>query len=152
LVGLLFRLNLDRRASEVGLLLATGYRKSTVRGLLLLEGSALAALGALLGCAGAVLFAWLMLEYLFPRAFDRSFLRLHVSANSFAIGYFASVAVSVLTIVWAVRILGKVSPSALIAGTVSAEAEALGKAKPKRWSVRFGIGSLVLGTFLIIWP
>ena len=32
LVGLLFRLNLDRRASEIGLLLATGLRRRTVWG------------------------------------------------------------------------------------------------------------------------
>ena len=38
LVGLLVRLGLDRRASEIGLLLATGYRTRTVRRLLLAEG------------------------------------------------------------------------------------------------------------------
>jgi ABC-type Fe3+-hydroxamate transport system substrate-binding protein len=43
------RLNLDRRAAEVGLLLATGYRTRTVRRLLLTEGLVLAALGGLLG-------------------------------------------------------------------------------------------------------
>lgn len=151
LVGLLFRLNLDRRASEVGLLLATGYRRTTVRRLMLLEGCVLAALGALVGCVGALVFAWLMLEYLFPLSFDRSFLTLHVSAGSFLIGYFASVAVSVLTIVWAVRILGKVAPSALLAGVVTPEQEATAKDKPKRWSLRFAIGSLMLGLAIIIW-
>src|SRR5207248_8962635 len=64
LVGLLVRLSLDRRASEVGLLLATGYRTRTVRRLLLTEGLALAALGGLLGLAGAIGYAALMLKLL----------------------------------------------------------------------------------------
>src|SRR5262249_14526788 len=53
LVGLLFRLNLDRRASEVGVLFAAGLRRGTVRWLLLGEGCVLALLGGLLGTAAA---------------------------------------------------------------------------------------------------
>ena len=49
LVGLLFRLNLDRRAAEIGLLLAAGFRTRTVRRLLLGEGGLVALLGGLLG-------------------------------------------------------------------------------------------------------
>src|SRR5207249_3240950 len=64
LVGLLVRLNLDRRAGEVGLLLATGYRTRTVRRLLLTEGLILAVIGGLLGLAGAVGYAALMLRLL----------------------------------------------------------------------------------------
>src|SRR5262249_366789 len=57
LVGLLFRLNLDRRASEIGLLLAAGYRRSTVRWLLLGEGAVLAAVGAAVGLGVALAYA-----------------------------------------------------------------------------------------------
>src|SRR5262249_53918456 len=64
LVGLLFRLNLDRRASEIGVLLAAGYRRGTVRRLLLAEGSLLALTGSLLGSAGALVYACLMLGLL----------------------------------------------------------------------------------------
>src|SRR5262249_42806806 len=64
LVGLLFRLNLDRRAPQVGLLLALGHTQRTVRRLLLAEGAVLAAVGCLLGLAGAVGYAWLMLNLL----------------------------------------------------------------------------------------
>ena len=49
LVGLLFRLNLDRRAKEVGLLRATGFPISTVRWMLLLEGLLLSCLVAVSG-------------------------------------------------------------------------------------------------------
>src|SRR5207248_2636022 len=53
LVGLLFRLNLDQRAQEVGVLLASGIRLSVIRRLLLAEGGILAAAGGLLGTAAA---------------------------------------------------------------------------------------------------
>jgi ABC-type antimicrobial peptide transport system permease subunit len=137
LVGLLFRLNLDRRAAEVGVLLATGYRRGKVRLLLLLEGGALALVGAALGCAAAVLFAGLMLALLgalWPGGLGRSFLRLHPTPTSFVIGYAASVAVSVLTIFWATRVLSRVAPSALLAGsTVAAPPEGPGRRRPL-WS------------------
>src|SRR5262249_59608459 len=62
LVGLLFRLNLDRRAREVGVLFAEGYRRGAVRGLLLGEGALLAAAGALLGVGLALLYSRLLLS------------------------------------------------------------------------------------------
>ncbi len=52
LVGLLFRLNLDRRASEIGVLAATGWGNARVRRLLLGEGTMLAISGGLAGLLG----------------------------------------------------------------------------------------------------
>ena len=54
LVGLLFRLNLDRRASEFGLLTAVGYRRWTIRLLMLGEGAVLAVAGTIVGCLAAI--------------------------------------------------------------------------------------------------
>src|SRR5262249_21611666 len=124
LVGLLFRLNLDRRAAEVGVLLATGFRRGSLRWLLLAEGGILAIAGGVVGLAGAVLYAWFMLGLLrtwWPGALDGSFLRLHVAALSLAMGYVGALLVSVLTIAWAVRVLGRVSPRALLGGETTAE-------------------------------
>jgi hypothetical protein len=118
LVGLLFRLNLDRRASQIGLLLALGHTQRTVRRLLLAEGAVLAAVGCLLGLAGAVGYAWLMLRLLrswWPGGLDGSFLQLHLGEDcgrSFLIGFAATFLVSVLTIAWAVFALGRVAPRA----------------------------------------
>ncbi len=151
LVGLLFRLNLDRRASEVGILLATGYRSRTVRRLMLAEGTVLAAVGGLIGLVGALGYAWLLLEHLrywWPTGLERSFLRLHAAPQSFFVGYGASLVVSVLTILWAVRVLAKASPRALLAG-VTTPGEAGGVThQPPRWSVWIaavaGVGALAL--------
>jgi ABC-type antimicrobial peptide transport system permease subunit len=138
LVGLLFRLNLDRRAAEIGLLLATGYRRRTLAGLLLGEGSLLAAVGGLVGCAAAVLYAGLLLELLsawWPGgALDRSFLRVHVTPWSFLIGYVATLAMSVLAIGWALLILRRIPPRALLSGETIAPAESADPRRSPRWS------------------
>ncbi len=119
LVGLLFRLSLDRRAAEVGVLVASGLRLGLVRRLLLAEGVVLAAVGALLGTGTAVWYGGLLLGRLrasWPGGLDAAALRTHVSPLSLAVGYLSAVLVSVLTIAWAVRALGRVPPRALVQG------------------------------------
>jgi ABC-type antimicrobial peptide transport system permease subunit len=157
LVGLLVRLNIDRRASEIGLLMASGYRVRTVRRLLLAEGMTLAFFGALLGLAGAVGYAALMLKLLadlWPSGEVASFLELHVTGQSLAIGFVAALAVSGLTIWWAVRVLRRVAPSALIAGMTTQEgAIAVAPHSRKRkvllfGSLLFGMVSVVAGLFV----
>jgi ABC-type lipoprotein release transport system permease subunit len=137
LVGLLFRLNLDRRASEIGLLLALGYRRQQVRRLLVAEGSVVAAAGAVAGTGLAMLYAgWLLrlLAALWPDASLQSILHLHYTALSLAGGGVASLAVSVLTILWAVFSIGRMPPSVLLAGQAPGEGEGGPRSGPRvRW-------------------
>jgi ABC-type lipoprotein release transport system permease subunit len=127
LVGLLFRLSLDRRASAMGLLLAVGWRRKAVRRLALAEGTILAAIGALAGLFAAILYAKLLLQYLevlWPGGLSSRFLQLHVTGQTLVIGFVASLIVSVLTIWWATRMLARLEPRALLAGeTVEATAQ-----------------------------
>ena len=144
LIGLLFRLNLDRRASEIGLLLATGYRRATVRWLLVGEGAILTAVGSILGCAAAVLYAWLLLDFLaarWPGGLSRSFLRLHVGWDSIFIGYGAACMVSLLTIFWAMRLVGRIEPTALLAGQTTTPVSFSTRHK---WPWSFGIAVFCL--------
>jgi ABC-type antimicrobial peptide transport system permease subunit len=134
LVGLLFRLNLDRRASEIGLLLATGFRRRTVFWLLLAEGAILAAVGGILGLLLAVGYSRLLLDllaYLWPGGLEQSFLRLHVTGQSLAIGFGAAFLVSVGTIFWATLAVRKVPPRALLAGETAVAPQT---AAVPRWS------------------
>lgn len=152
LVGLLLRLNLDRRAPEIGLLLATGYPVRTVRRLLLAEGGILAAMGGLVGLAAAILYAWGLLKFLnayWPGDIDRSFLRLHVSATSLAIGYVASLLVSFLTIGWAVRVLRRAAPAALLGGQ-TLQANTLDRCRGRRWSIPIAGVCVVVSAILIV--
>lgn len=149
LVGLLFRLNLDRRAAEVGLLLATGYRSATVRRLLLAEGGVIALGGTILGTAAAMAYAGLLVRFLgaiWPGGQLATLLQPHFTALSLALGAVGSLVVSVLTIAWAVRVLGKVAPPALLRGQ-TATPESAGPARI-RWSRYIIAGSLLLAAVL----
>jgi ABC-type lipoprotein release transport system permease subunit len=123
LVGLLIRLNLDRRASEVGLLLAVGWSHRRVRWLLLAEGALLAFFGGIVGLLGALGYARLMLDVLqakWPSGDSLNFLRVHVDSHSLVHGYAGALVVSLFTVVWATRMLGKQTARALLAGETGA--------------------------------
>jgi putative ABC transport system permease protein len=157
LVGLLFRLNLDQRAGESGLLFGLGYSAQTVRRLYLFEGMILAALGGLIGLAGSALYAWLMLSFLaaaWPGGIDQALLNLHVSGASMAIGFISALVMSIVTIIWAVRVLGRVAPRALLYGNTTDEGSGERPKGPRlsRWLAAIaavgGIACLAAGPFM----
>lgn len=137
LVGLLFRLGLERRAREWGLLFALGYPLRTLRRLALGEGVLLAFLGALLGLALAVGYAWLLIRYLrsgWRGAIDSSFLELHLAAAdpnlgplpypSLSIGMAASLLIAWLTLRWSLRGFAAAAPVSLLGGASNLPAPA----------------------------
>ncbi|MEA2560421.1 MAG: hypothetical protein QOH06_1925 [Acidobacteriota bacterium] len=122
LVGLLFSLSVERRAGELGLLLAVGYPISKVRRRLLAEGAVLAGFGSLLGLAGAAGYACLLMAGLrswWLPAVGTPHLFLHVHPASLAIGWAASVATVLLAVAWTVRRLSKLPAPALLAGSTA---------------------------------
>ncbi len=121
LVALVFRLGVERRAAEIGTLLATGFSSGQVRRMLLIEGALLAGCGTALGSLGASGYAWLMLAGLrswWSEAVGPGPLQLHASWPSLAIGLAASFLIALLSIAWAIRGLSRMSPRALLAGAV----------------------------------
>jgi len=122
LVALLFRLGVERRAAEVGTLLAVGFRRRLTARLLIAEGALIAALGGLVGIVAGVGYAWLMLAGLrtwWIGAIVTPFLLLHVESISLVIGYVAGVVVSVLTIAWSVWRMRRLAVRRLLAGQAS---------------------------------
>ncbi|HJZ91053.1 MAG TPA: ABC transporter permease [Gemmataceae bacterium] len=149
LVGLLFRLNLERRAREVGLLRAAGYPLRTVRRQLLVEGLIVSALGSAVGLAAAIAFAAAMLAVLaalWPTQSVGSFLRLHVTWASLVIGFGASVVMSELAVWWAVRGLSRIEPSQLLKGVSGDESTTLA---PSKWGPRIAVVAAVAGIALL---
>ena len=117
LVGLLFRLSVEQRASQLGLLAAVGFTPGRIRRLLLTEGLAIAALGSLLGLLGGTAYCRAMLYGLttaWRDAVGTPFIDYHQTALSFAIGWVASVAVALVAVWWAARAVGKTSPVTLL--------------------------------------
>jgi ABC-type lipoprotein release transport system permease subunit len=106
LLALLFQFGLEKRATEIGILLALGWPPRLVRRLFLLEGLAIAVLGGLLGAAGGVLYAkgilW-GLATLWRSAVADSTLSFHVTAESLFSGAVAGIVVSTIVIRLALR-------------------------------------------------
>lgn len=135
LVGLLWKLSLDRRAPEIGLLLATGLRLATVRRWYAVEGVVVSSAGALVGLGLAVAYAWLMLRLLallWPDGELGQLLTLHVTAQSLLIGLFATILLTAGVVWWAVRSMRHVAPVMLLRGVTEPAYESGGKAAPGR--------------------
>ena len=106
LVALLFQFSLEQRITEIGTLLALGFRPKQVRRLLLAEGTALALIGGAIGVLGGIYYAKAMLlglTTLWREAVGTSALQFHVTSMTLLIGLFASVVVSALTLWLAIR-------------------------------------------------
>ena len=119
LVGLLFRLGIEQRVSEIGILLAAGYTVAAVRRRFIKEGLLLAGVGGIIGLGGAIIYAWLMMTGLrtwWVAAVGTATLNLHINPLSLCLGYFISIAIVLCSIGWTVRQFGKVPIRALLAG------------------------------------
>ena len=106
LVALLFRLGVERRAEELGILLALGLRRKQIGRWLMGESWLVATVGGVFGVATGVGYAWLMLAGLrtcWSGAVQTPSLGLYVTPASLGIGYLSGVLVSVATIAWSLR-------------------------------------------------
>jgi len=146
LVALFFRLGAERRAHEIGLMLATGFPSSKILRLLLAEGGLIAAMGGAVGLLAAMGYAWLMLRGLrtwWADAANVPFLQLHVDGVSFIVGYLASLAIAVVSIAYSIRGLTRVSARGLLAGWTRADPHLARRRNARRSRV-------IAGTFLAI--
>lgn len=119
LIGLLFRLGIERRVRELGLLSAVGWTPARVRMLMLAEGTGLAAAGALLGVPAAIGYAGLMIYGLrtwWVRAIGTQYLTLSTPPGSLMIGFVCGVGTALLAIGWSLRRIGKRSSRELLQG------------------------------------
>lgn len=150
LVAMLFRLNIEQRARQLGLLSAVGFAPSALRRLALGEGMFLAAIGGVVGLAGAVGYTWLMVAGLrtwWVDAVGTTAMRLFVEPRTLAIGLVASLLVALLAILWAVWHVGKTEAARLLAGGRYAPA-ATGHGSGRIASA-IGIGAGALGLALL---
>lgn len=124
LTALFFRLGVEQRLREIGLLRAVGFPASGIRSLFLREGLVLAVIGSLTGLPGALIYGWLMMYGLrtwWSGAVGTTLLTLHVSPVSLFSGFLAGVITALLVIVLTVRKLARVAPRSLLAGSIEQE-------------------------------
>ena len=121
LTGLFFKLGIEQRLTEIGLLRAVGFPAQRIRRLFLIEGLVLATVGSLLGLIGAVVYGWLMMFGLrtwWVGAVGTTRLTLHVAPVSLVAGLAGGVLTALLVIVLTLRKVTTASPRSLLAGSV----------------------------------
>jgi ABC-type antimicrobial peptide transport system permease subunit len=119
LIVVLFRLGIQQRASQIGLLLALGLNRKQTTQLWVGEAAIVASVGAFLGCGLGIGYGKIMLAGLstwWVDAIVTSFLEFHISSRSLVVGYSLGVIMSVATIAWAIRATKKVTASRLLGG------------------------------------
>ncbi|HEY8749141.1 MAG TPA: FtsX-like permease family protein [Tepidisphaeraceae bacterium] len=119
LVAMLFRLNVEQRARQLGLLAAVGFSPGSLRKLALAEGMALAIVGGLLGIPAAIAYTWLIMYGLrtwWIGAVGTTALYLHIAPLTLVYGYVSGLVVAFATILWAVWQIGRTPAATLLAG------------------------------------
>lgn len=126
LTALFFKLGIEQRLREIGLLQAVGFPAATIRRLFLAEGLMLAIIGSGIGLAGALAYGELMMFGLrtwWVGAVGTTMLRLHVSPISLASGAVGGVVAAFVCVVWTLRRIGRESTRSLLTGMLNRDAE-----------------------------
>jgi len=145
LVALLFRLTIEKRANHWGLLMASGWTRSKVRRLLLLEATIVAGVGSAIGVALGVLYAYGLLAALktwWVGAISVSFLEFHIRPASLWIGWLAGLLVSLLATLFVTRQLRSTQIARLIKGKLEEQGPSGKVARWVNWTI---IGSIIVG-------
>jgi putative ABC transport system permease protein len=120
LTALFFKLGIEQRLREIGILQAVGFPAAKIRTLFLAEGALLAVLGSLLGLAGALLYGAFVMHGLrtwWVDAVGTRALSLHVSPVSLGVGGAGGIVAALVCIWWTLRSLAHVSARELLTGT-----------------------------------
>lgn len=125
LLMLLFRLGVEQRLTEIGSLLALGFPQEKTRSLLLREGLLVTLLAGIVGAAGGIGYAWLMITGLrtwWVGAVSTPFLELYVGPTPLVVGFLAGSLVSLATIWWSLWRLKSVQVTQVLRGTLESQA------------------------------
>ena len=122
LAALFFRLGIEQRLTQSGILRAMGFSLAALRRIFMIEGVLIAIAGGTAGVVLAVGWAWLMMYGLrtwWVGAVGTTLLRLHIDLPALAIGAAAAAIAAVISIAITVRGLARSTPRALLSGSTS---------------------------------
>ncbi len=135
LTTLFFKLGIEQRLREIGLLRAVGFSIKQVSSLFLREGLLLAVIGSVVGLIGAIVYGWAMMFGLrtwWVGAVGTTMLRLHISPTSLVIGAVSGVVTALLCIWLTLRSLKKTSPRNLLTGITTDKQLPIDSESPRR--------------------
>jgi ABC-type antimicrobial peptide transport system permease subunit len=121
LTTLFFKLGIEQRLREIGLLRAVGFSIKQIRSLFLREGLMLAVIGSVAGIIGAALYGWLMMFGLrtwWVGAVGTTMLKLHITPQALVVGGLSGIATALICVWWTLRSLRTASPRSLLAGSI----------------------------------
>jgi putative ABC transport system permease protein len=121
LAALFFKLMIEQRAREIGILRAAGWSPAMIRNNFLIESTILSLVGSFLGLFGSILYGYFMiygLGHWWITAVGTQRLSLHISWVSLAIGAIAGIVFSLILIIWTFRRLRRNSPRLLLTGAL----------------------------------
>ena len=133
LAALFFKLGIEQRSREVGLLRAVGFDSAAVRRLFMGGGILLAIAGSALGVLGALGYASLMMFGLrtwWVDAVGTTALTLHVSPVSLVFGAVGGVVAAIVCIWWTLRSLSRISERSLLMGQIDEAPGLKNKTRP----------------------
>ncbi|MCL2640152.1 MAG: ABC transporter permease, partial [Phycisphaerales bacterium] len=170
LAGTLMRLLVEQRVGEVGVMLASGWRRRNITSLLVREGVTLTAVGVLLGVPAGILYNNAII-YVMNHWWMQPWgneggqaLTVHITPQSIAIGTITGLMLGIVCVIWGVRSLGRLSLLRLISGRNSLAVKTQGlthpasslaiprKAIPAILTAVLAVTLLILSTFTIIPP
>lgn len=128
LASLMFRLGIQQRIRQMGLMSAVGWSDRTVRKTFLWEGLLLAIVGSVLGCVFAVVFAKLMvyaLTTIWIGAVGTKDLAVDIRIQALAIAFLTSVVLAGIVIARSLKAFGQISLRDQLAGNADAADQAL---------------------------
>ncbi len=117
LTVLFFKLGVEQRLRQIGILRAAGFTIAAIRRLLVSEALVVAFLGAVVGIAGAVLYGRLIVYGLrtwWVGAVGTTLIAVHVNPLTVTLGAIGGVLAAVLCVVVSLRAIGRVSPRSLL--------------------------------------
>ncbi|MDW8222203.1 MAG: ABC transporter permease [Gemmatales bacterium] len=158
LIVLLVRLQLLRRASELGVLSALGYSRGLLNRLIGTEFGIVLVLGCLAGIPAAVIYAWGLLLWIDKRwptsvtllsELSATEMRQYLLSPTLIAGWAVSVLAGGIALIWALRDLRRFSPRELLLGRFQAEISAAKPGHSRLRTIAFLLFSSILG--LLIW-
>jgi len=158
LAALFFKLGIEQRGREVGLLRAVGFAPADVRRVFMGEGLLLAVAGSVVGVPATIGYAWLLMTGLrtwWIDAVGTNALTLHVSPTPLVAAAVGGIAAAFITTWWTLRGLEQISERSLLAGEIDKSQEPKAQS-PKPYFVVSGFSRtsaavlLALGGILLL--